>query len=93
VRCPIAESGDTDHPERIVRLVLTATTAVGLPRPDVATRAFESGDPAAVRELVFTPEYLSTHPEARSVTQSHATSPLPGSCGSGVAELPAGQTK
>lgn len=74
----IAQWIAADFPERVTRLVLGATTlgdAHGIPRPAAATRAFESGDPQAALALVFTPAYLSAHPEAFARTESVAHSP------------------
>ncbi|MFT8395469.1 alpha/beta fold hydrolase [Propionibacterium sp.] len=74
----IAQWVAADFPERVVRLVLGATTigdAHGVPRPAAATRAFETGDPQAALELVYTPGYLSAHPEAAAQKISPAHNP------------------
>lgn len=74
----IAQWVAADFPHRVDRLVLGATTVGdehGVPRPLAATAAFESGDPMAVLELVYTPAYIATHPEASSQTTNKAKSP------------------
>ena len=77
----IAQWVAADFPDRVTRLVLGATTtgdAHGLPRPEAATLAFESGDPLAALELVFSPGYLAAHPEAEKRTENRAVSPEQG---------------
>ncbi|WP_019202805.1 alpha/beta fold hydrolase [Tsukamurella sp. 1534] len=56
-----------DHPERVRRLVLGATTVGdrhGLPRPDEVLRILVRSDRQALLELFFTPDWLAGHPEA-----------------------------
>lgn len=74
----IAQWVAADHPERVDRLVLGATTVgdrTGVPRPAAATAAFASGDPRAALELSFTPAHLAAHPELLEQTDFHAHSP------------------
>jgi len=77
----IAQWVAADFPDRVTRLVLGATTpgdAHGFPRPEAATRAFESGNPVAALELVFSPGYLAAHPEAATTIENRAVSPEQG---------------
>lgn len=62
----IAQWVAADHPDRVTRLVLGASTvgdAHGVPRPAAATAAFASGDLRAALELSYTPAHLAAHPE------------------------------
>lgn len=62
----------------MTKLILGATTpgdSHGVPRPPVAILAFETGDPQAALELVFTPEYLVAHPDAARQSENHAATP------------------
>lgn len=77
----IAQWVAADFPDRVTRLVLGATTpgdAHGFPRPEAATRAFESGNPVAALELVFSPGYLAAHPEAATTIENRVVSPEQG---------------
>ncbi|MGV7636681.1 alpha/beta fold hydrolase, partial [Mycobacterium kansasii] len=56
-----------DHPGRIRRLILGATTvgdAHGVARPSEVLRILVRSDRRALLELFFTPDWLAAHPEA-----------------------------
>ncbi len=56
-----------DHPARVERLVLGATTvgdAHGVPRPEESLRILVRSDRRALLELFFTPGWLDAHPDA-----------------------------
>jgi pimeloyl-ACP methyl ester carboxylesterase len=62
----IAQWLGAEHPERVVSLVLGATTVgdeSGVPRPEHASQALASGDNAALARLFYRDDWLADHAE------------------------------
>ncbi|MFI5716179.1 alpha/beta fold hydrolase [Nocardia sp. NPDC051750] len=74
----IAQWLGAEHAERIVSLVLGATTigdSTGVARPEHATKSLASGDPAELAALFYPPAWLREHPEEAGSVLPAAASP------------------
>ncbi|MFT4044398.1 MAG: alpha/beta hydrolase [Gordonia sp. (in: high G+C Gram-positive bacteria)] len=70
----IAQWVAADHPDRVRRLVLGATTVGdvgGVPRSAAAVEAFASGSISALLGLAFSAGYRASHPDAARVLVNH----------------------
>ncbi|MEU1984073.1 alpha/beta fold hydrolase [Nocardia sp. NPDC019395] len=74
----IAQWLGAEHSERVVSLVLGATTvgdSTGVSRPEHATKALASGDPAELASLFYPAAWLRDHPEEAGSVMPAAASP------------------